>query len=113
VLKLGLTSAATILLFVHMNPIVRLTRAPDVLSAELYQVRGQLLWDAALAMVALTALTAISISKPALLNRRHRENELKARESTLNQVSLTAFALLKLLAVFAPLHVVRGTGVHY
>lgn len=65
--KLLITVLATLLLLVHMQPIDRMAAAvaeTDLAPADLRPVRVQLVADAALALAALLAATALSVFKP-------------------------------------------------
>ena len=80
--KLLITLLSTLLLLVHMQPVTHLAdvAAEGPLGEELLRpMRVQLVVDAALAVIALLAATALSVYKPKGLTARGRRRQREAR----------------------------------
>jgi hypothetical protein len=121
VAKLALTVVATIILLVHTQPIGRVATlaAERVLSsADLDQLRIQLIADAGAAMVALLVATTLSVYKPwgltsygrQVLNMR--ETSGATRPSSAGWKALWLLGLLVAIVLFVIVHLSQG-GFHH
>ena len=118
VAKLVLTVVATIILLVHTQPIGRvasLAARRMLSSADLHQLRLQLIADAAAAIIALVVSTTLSVYKPWGLTPYGRAaigRPMSTATSSNFQRSLWIIALAIALALFALLHLASG-GFHH
>ena len=118
--KLGLTLLATIILLVHTQPIgaVAAVAADRMLtSADLRQLRIQLIADAGAALLALLVATTLSVYKPWGMTSYGRrmvgveiDPDRQAATSTL-WASLWIVGIIVVLALFITVHIIAG-GLH-
>jgi hypothetical protein len=121
VAKLGLTIMATIILLVHTQPIGRVaTVAAERMlsSADLREVRIQLIADAAAALFALLVATSLSVYKPwglTAYGRRQAQASMAPDRLLIPSTLWSRLWLLGLVVVvvlFAMLHILAG-GMHH
>jgi hypothetical protein len=122
VAKLVLTIVATVILLVHTQPIGRvaaLAAQRALSSADLRQLRLQLIADAGAAMVALLVATTLSVYKPWGLTAyglrqaaRSGTTLDRARQTSTTWKRVWLIGLLLAIALFVLLHLARG-GVHH
>ena len=122
VAKLGLTVMATVILFVHTQPIGRVaTVAAErmLASADLRQLRIQLIADAGAALFALLVATSLSVYKPWGLTAYGRRQALASLTSDRVLIPSTMWSSLWLLgfivvvALFIVLHLLSGGMGHH
>ena len=121
VAKLALTILATVILLVHTQPIGRVAAlaAERVLSsADLHQLRIQLIADAGAAMVALLVATTLSVYKPWGLTSYGRgvlnmtDASATTRSSGVGWKAVWIFGLLLAIVLFVIVHLSQG-GFHH
>ena len=121
VAKLALTILATVILLVHTQPIGRVAAlaAERVLSsADVHQLRIQLIADAGAAMVALLVATTLSVYKPWGLTSYGRgvlnmtDASATTRSSTVGWKAVWILGLLLALVLFVIAHLSQG-GFHH
>jgi hypothetical protein len=121
VAKLGLTVIATVILLVHTQPIGRVAAVAAermLSSADLHQLRVQLIADAAAALMALLVVTTLSVYKPWGMISYGRRAHAAAIGLDARLMEASPWTLLWLLgfiiamALFAALHLVSG-GLHH
>lgn len=119
--KLILTIGCTVLLLLHTNQIGYLAQTASAFaSTELYGLRVEIMYKAALALIVLIAITTISVYKPWGLTsygqRRLREqNQLRADNKPITKKSKILYVLLGLfiLVILFILHRYFGGGMHH
>ena len=120
VAKLGLTVVATVILLVHTQPIGRVAAvaAEGMLSsADLHQLRVQLIADAAAALMALLVATTLSVYKPwGMTSYGRRTQAAVGLDARLMEASpwtlLWLLGFIIAMALFAALHLANG-GLHH
>jgi hypothetical protein len=121
VAKLALTILATVILLVHTQPIGRVAAlaAERVLSsADVHQLRIQLIADAGAAMVALLVATTLSVYKPWGLTSYGRQvlnmtdASATTRSSGVGWKAVWIFGLLLAIVLFVIVHLSQG-GFHH
>jgi hypothetical protein len=121
VAKLGLTLVATVILLVHTQPIGRVAAVAAermLSSADLHQLRVQLIADAAAALMALLVATTLSVYKPWGMTSYGRRTQAAAigLDACLMESSpwtlLWLFGFIIAMALFAALHLASG-GLHH
>jgi uncharacterized membrane protein len=121
VAKLGLTVVATVILLVHTQPIGRVAAVAAermLSSADLHQLRVQLIADAAAALMALLVATTLSVYKPWGMTSYGRRTQAAAIGLDARLMEASPWPLLWLLgfiiamALFAALHLASG-GLHH
>jgi hypothetical protein len=120
VAKLALTVLATIILLVHTQPIGRVAAvaAERVLSsADLHQLRIQLVADAGAALLALLVATTLSVYKPwGMTSYARRVGAVLTVEGTATGpspwVPLWLLGIVIVVALFVALHLANG-GLHH
>ena len=122
VAKLGLTVLATVILLVHTQPIGRVAAVAAerrLSSADLRQLRIQLVADAAAALVALLVATTLSVYKPWGLTSYGRREDVVAMNSSRASIANPLWSRLWLLGVvvavtlFVILHLMSGGMGHH
>jgi hypothetical protein len=122
VAKLGLTVLATVILLVHTQPIGRVAAVAAermLSSADLRQLRIQLIADAAAALVALLVATTLSVYKPWGLTSYGRREDVVAMNSSRTSIANPLWSRLWLLGVvvaatlFVILHLMAGGMGHH
>jgi hypothetical protein len=122
VAKLGLTVLATVILLVHTQPIGRVAAVAAermLSSADLRQLRIQLIADAAAALVALLVATTLSVYKPWGLTSYGRREDVVATDSTRASIANPLWSRLWLLGgvvavtLFVILHLMAGGMGHH
>jgi hypothetical protein len=122
VAKLGLTVVATVILLVHTQPIGRVaTVAAEKMlsSADLCQLRIQLVADSAAALFALLVATTLSVYKPWGLTSYGRREDVVAMNSSRASITNPFWSRLWLLGVvvavtlFVILHLMTGGMGHH
>lgn len=115
-LKFLLTSGASLMLILHMQPIVKLAQAATkgLLEHHLLALQRQLVIDAGLAAIVLLSTTILSIYKPWGLTSSGRKNgfggnDRAAKRINWGRVAIGAMALF--LVSFVLLHL-TGRGLH-
>lgn len=119
--KFILTIGCTVLLLLHTNQIDYLAQtASDFASTELYGLRTEIMYKAALALLVLIAITTISVYKPWGLTlygqRKLREqNQSRADSKAITKKSKILYVLLGLLilVILFILHRHFGGGMHH
>ena len=122
VAKLGLTVLATVILLVHTQPIGRVAAVAAermLSSADLRQLRIQLVADAAAALFALLVATTLSVYKPWGLTSYGRREDVVAMNSSRASIANPLWSRLWLLGVvvavtlFVILHLMTGGMGHH
>jgi hypothetical protein len=122
VAKLGLTVLATVILLVHTQPIGRVAAVAAermLSSADLRQLRIQLVADAAAALVALLVATTLSVYKPWGLTSYGRREDVAAMNYNRASIANPLWSRLWLLGVvvavtlFVILHLMAGGMGHH
>jgi hypothetical protein len=122
VAKLGLTVLATVILLVHTQPIGRVAAVAAermLSSADLRQLRIQLVADAAAALFALLVATTLSIYKPWGLTRYGRQEDVVAMNSSRASIAnplwsrLWLFGVVVAVTLFVILHRMTGGMGHH
>ena len=122
VAKLGLTVLATVILLVHTQPIGRVAAVAAermLSSADLRQLRIQLVADAAAALFALLVATTLSVYKPWGLTSYGRREDVVAMNSNRASIANPLWSRLWLLGVvaavtlFVLLHLMAGGMGHH
>jgi hypothetical protein len=122
VAKLGLTVLATFILLVHTQPIGRVAAVAAqrmLSSADMRQLRIQLVADAAAALFALLVATTLSVYKPWGLTSYGRREDVVAMNSSRTSIANPLWSRLWLLGVvvaatlFVILHLMAGGMGHH
>lgn len=121
VAKLSLTMLATVILLVHTQPIGRVAAVAAermLSSADLRQLRVQLVADAGAALMALLVATTLSVYKPWGMTNYGRRTDAAAIRLDRPTAQASPWTLLWLLgfiivvALFVALHIAQG-GLHH